>query len=58
MKEFYYKLNNVIFKVKNKQTISDNIEDINEVMSFTLKEGIKLDTNLGLDVNKLELKLK
>ena len=58
MKKYYYQLNNVIFKVKNKQVISDNIKDINNVMKLTLQDGVELDANLGLDVNKLELKLK
>ncbi len=58
MKKYYYQLNNVVFKVKNKQKISDNIEDIDDITTITINDGIKLDNNLNLDVNKLELKLK
>ena len=58
IKKYYYQLNNVIFKIKNKQTISDNIEDIDDITTLAIKDGIKLDNNLDFDVNKLELKLK
>ena len=52
MKEYYYKLNNVVFKIKNKQTISDNIEDIDDITTLAIKDGIKLDNNLNI-LNKL-----
>ncbi len=56
LKNYYQRLLTLIDVIKNKQKVSDNITEIDSII--TEIDRIKLDTDLDLDVNKLDLKLK